>query len=136
MIVQAGPSAVDLTALHVAAHDEHAIRVSVVGAAIAVFLGGAPELAHGHDDDILHASAHVLMKRRKALAEILQQIRELALHSAFVDVIVPAAAIDEKNFHADVRFEQLPNLLQTLAQPAGRILRAVFRLILGGIGLA
>ena len=58
------------------------------------------------------------------------------VHAAFVDVVVPPAAIDEKNFRADVRFEQLPDLLQTLAQPAGRILRAVFRLILGGIGLA
>src|SRR6266478_5016386 len=102
VIVQAGPFAIDLAALHVATHDEHAIRMAVVGTAIAVFLGGASELAHGHDDDVLHASAHVLMERRKTLAEILQQIRELALHSAFVDVIVPAAAIDEKNFHTDV----------------------------------
>src|SRR2546430_7634005 len=55
--------------------------------------------------------------------------RELALYAAFVHVIVPAAAIDEKNFHADVRFEELSDLLQTLAKPAGGILRAIFRLI-------
>jgi hypothetical protein len=35
------------------------------------------------------------MKRRKALAKILQQVRKLALHTAFIDVIVPSAAIDE-----------------------------------------
>ena len=76
------------------------------------------------------------MKRRKALAEVLQQIRELALYAAFVHVIVPAAAIDEKNFDADVRFEELPDLLQTLAEPAGGILRAIFRLIFRRIGFA
>src|SRR6266849_5772649 len=95
MIVQAGPFAVNLAALYIAAHEEHAIGVAVVGAAIAVFLCSAPEFAHGHKNNILHAVAQVLVKRRKALAEVLQQIRELSLHSAFVHVIVPAAAIDK-----------------------------------------
>ncbi len=97
MVVQPGPSAVDLPALHVAAHEQHAIRVAVIGAAIAVFLGGAAEFAHGHEDDILHAVAHISMKRSQALAQVFQQIRQLPLHAAFVDVVVPAAAIDEKN---------------------------------------
>src|SRR6266481_2115695 len=118
MIVQAGPSAVNLPALHVAAHHQHAIRVAMIGAAVAIFLRSAPELAHGHENSIFHAVAHVLMKRREALAKILQQIGKLSLHAALVDVIVPAAAIDEKDFDADVRLEQLPDLLQTLAEPA------------------
>src|SRR5204863_3997406 len=53
-----------------------------------------------------------------------------------VDVVVPAAAIDEKNFHADVGFKQLPDLLQALPEPVGGILRAVFRLIFGRVGFA
>ena len=54
-----------------------------------------------------HAVAHVLMERRQPLAQISQQIRELALHAAFIHVIVPAAAIDEQHFHADVGLQQL-----------------------------
>src|SRR5712692_114982 len=114
VIVQPGPFAINLPAFHVAAHEEHAIRVAVIGAAIAVFLGGAAEFAHGDKNNILHAVAHVLVKRPKPLAEILEQIGKLPLHAAFIDVIVPAAAIDKQNFHADVGFEQLANLLQTL----------------------
>jgi len=79
VIVQAGPFAVNLPALHIAAHHEHTIGVAVVGAAIAIFLGGAPELAHGHEDHILHAVAHIQMKRRNALPKILQQIGKLTL---------------------------------------------------------
>src|SRR6266436_3125170 len=45
VIVQAGPFAVNLAALYVAAHEEHAVRVAVVRAAIAVFLCLAPDFA-------------------------------------------------------------------------------------------
>src|SRR5438309_2389565 len=136
MIVQARPPAVNGAAFHVLAHYKHAIRMAVIGSAIAIFLGGSAELAHRHEHDIFHAVAHVLMKRRETLAKVLQQIGKLALHAAFVHVIVPAAAIDEKNFDSDVRLEQLPDLLQTLAKPAGRILRSVFRLIFCRVGFA
>src|SRR6266550_2226484 len=136
MVVQPGPFAVDLPALHVTAHEQHAIRVAMIGAAIAVFLSGAAEFAHSHEDDILHAVAHISMKRSQALAQVFQQTRQLPLHAAFVDVVVPAAAIDEKNFHADVGFKQLPDLLQALPEPVGGILRAVFRLIFGRVGFA
>ncbi len=95
MIVQAGPFAVNLAALYIAAHEEHAIGVAVVGAAIAVFLCSAPEFAHGHENNILHAVAHILMKRRESLTKILEQIGKLSLHAAFIDVIIPAAAIDK-----------------------------------------
>ena len=60
----------------------------------------------------------------------------MALHAAFVHVIVPAAAIDEQNFHADVGFQELADLLHVLAQAARRILRAVFRRKLAGIDFA
>ena len=136
MVVQAGPLAVDLPAAHVAAHHEHAIRVAVVGAPVAVLARGAAEFAHGDENDVLHAVGQVLMKRRETLAEIAQQIRELPLHAAFVDVIVPAAAIHKQNLHADVGFQKLAYLLQALPEAARRILRAVFRLIFRGVGFA
>ncbi len=81
---------------------EHAVGVAVIGAAVAVFVRGAAEFGHRHDDDVFHAVAHVLRKRRHGLAQIAQQIRELALRAAFVDVVVPAARIDERDFEADV----------------------------------
>ena len=95
MIVQAGPFTVNFSAAHVSAHHEHAIGVAVVRAAVAVFAAGAAEFAHADENDVLHAVAQVLMKRREALAQVAQQIRELALYAALVDVIVPAAAIEE-----------------------------------------
>src|ERR1700730_12238060 len=136
MIVEAGPFAVDFFALPFAAHYEHAVGVAVIGTAIPVFFGGAAELAHGDDDDILHAVAHILMKRGQRLTEVFQQIGELALHAAFVDVIVPAAAIDEENFHADFGFQELADLLHVLSQAAGGILRAIFRRQFAGIDFA
>ena len=68
MVVKAGPFAVDAAALNVASHYKHAVGVAVVGAAIAVFLGGAAELAHGDYDDVAHVVSHVLLKRGKRLA--------------------------------------------------------------------
>src|SRR6266704_5601272 len=126
MIVQAGPLAVDLPATHVSAHHKHAIGMAVVRTVVAVFFCGAAEFAHGDKNDVLHAVAEVLVKRGQSLAEIAQQIRKLALHTAFVEVVVPSAAIDKQNFHADVRLQKLADLLETLAEAAGGILRAVF----------
>src|SRR5580704_230261 len=57
VVVQAGPSPVDLPALNVAAHHEHAVRMSMVGAAATVFFRGAPEFAHRDKQDILHTVA-------------------------------------------------------------------------------
>jgi hypothetical protein len=50
MTFQAGPFAVDFAAFYFAAQDEHAVGVAVIGAAIAVFFGGAAEFAHGGYD--------------------------------------------------------------------------------------
>ena len=103
--------------------------MAVIGAAIAVFVRGAAEFGHADENDVAHAVAHVLMERRNSLPQIAQQIRKLALHAAFVDVMIPAAAIEERDFEADVRFEELGNFHQALAEAAVRILRAVFGLV-------
>ena len=94
--------------------------MAVIGAAIAVLVRGAAEFRHADEHDVAHAVAHVLMERRDSLPQIAQQIRKLALHAAFVDVMVPAAAIEERDFQADIRFEQLGNFLQALAEAALR----------------
>jgi len=104
LVGQARPFAIDVAALHVATHHEHAIRVAVIGAAVAVFLRRTAELAHGHHNHIRHAISHVLVKGRQSLPEIFQQIRKLPLHAAFIDVVVPATAINKQHFDADVSF--------------------------------
>src|ERR1700685_2262739 len=86
-IGEAGPASVNAATANVAAHDEHAVGVAVVGAAVAVFFCGASEFAHGDDDDVLHAVTHVLMERGESLAEIFEEIGELAVDATFVDVI-------------------------------------------------
>src|SRR5579872_7625746 len=94
LVTHARPFGVNVAALHLSAHHEHGIRVTVVGAAVAVFVRGASEFRHADENDVVHLIAHVLMERSEALAEIAQQIGELTFDAAFVDVIVPAAAIE------------------------------------------
>ena len=66
------PFAVDFAALHRAAQHKHAVRVAVIGAAIAVFVRGAAELRHGDDDDVVHAVAHVLRESGERLPKVPQ----------------------------------------------------------------
>ena len=126
---EARPFCVDLAAFHRPAYHEHAVRVAVIGAAVAIFARSAAELRHADEDDILHAIAHILMKCRDSLPQIAQQIAELTLHAAFVDVMVPAAAIEERDFEADLSFEKFGDFLQAFAEATFRILRAIFRLV-------
>ena len=134
MLRKPGPFSIHVSALHVAAHHEHAIRMTVIRPAIPVLFRRAPEFTHRHKHNIFHPVAHVTMKRRQPLPQIFQQIRQLPLHAAFIHVIVPAAAIHKQNLHANVRLNQLSHLLQTLPQSALRIIRAILRLILRRIG--
>jgi hypothetical protein len=68
--------------------------------------------------------------RRYSLPQIAQEICELTLNAAFVHVMVPAAAVQEGNFEADVRFEQFRDFHQTLPEAILGIFRGVFGLIL------
>ena len=103
--------------------------MAVIGAAVAVLVRGAAEFGHADEHYVAHAVAHVLMKRSDSLPKVAEQVRKLALHAAFVDVMIPAAAIEECDFQADVRLEQLRDFLEALAKAALGILRAVFRLV-------
>ena len=99
LFLQAGPLAVDLAAFDAAAHDEHGIRVAVIGAAIPVFVRSAAKLAHRDQDHIVHAIAHVLPEGGQGLAVFTQQIAQLR---RFVDVMVPSTDIGECHFHAHI----------------------------------
>src|SRR6185437_4701612 len=104
-LVHAGPARIDLPAFHAAAHHKHAVCVPVVSAAIAILMRGAAKFGHADEYDVTHPVAHILMKRRNPLPQVSQQIRELALHSALIDVMIPTAAIKERNLEAHVRLE-------------------------------
>src|SRR5580704_18318746 len=127
------PARVDLPTFDIAAHHEHAIRVAVIGPAVTVLVRCAAKFRHADEHHVAHAVTHVLMERRDSLRQIAEQIGKLSLHAAFVDVMIPAAAIEERDFQADVGLEKLRNFLQALAKAAFRILRAMFRLVYVGI---
>src|ERR1700730_1488830 len=133
---QPWPLTVNFSAFYCSTHHKHAVRVAVVGAAVAVFVRRASEFGHGYHDDVFHAIAQILVKRGESLSEIAQQIRKLPLRATFIDVIVPAARIHEAHFQSDVAFDELRDLLQRLPDAVLWILRAVFRLETRGIGLA
>src|SRR5579859_1488244 len=101
--------------------------MAMVGAAVAVFAGGAAEFRHGDQDYVAHAIAQVLPERREALAEFREALRQLSLGGPLadlVDVMVPSADIGERHFHADIRFDQPRDLAQALAETPARIFGA------------
>ncbi len=126
IVGEAGPIAVDLAALHIAAHHKHHVRVAVIGSPIAVLAHGAAELGHRHNGDIFHAIAQVLIKRRECLPEIQQVVVELA---RLVHMRIPSADLGKRHFHADIRFDQPGDLLQILTESSTRIFCAVGRCV-------
>lgn len=129
----AGPARVHFSAFHRASHNEHAIGVAMVGAAVAIFVGRAAEFGHAYEDYVVHAVAHILVKRGHSLPQIAQKIRKAPFRTSFGDVMIPAVAIEERDFEPDIGFEEFGNFLQAASEAAGRILRAVLRLIRIGV---
>src|SRR5581483_2551890 len=126
-----GPLAVDLPSLDRAAEDEHHVAVAVVGAVAAVLLGGAAELGHGDDDDVLHAVAHIRAEGAEGEAQLAEAVGHAAL---LVLVGVPAADIGEGGLDAGVGLDEARDLLEAAAELAalsvlraggGRVLLAV-----------
>ena len=68
------------------------------------------------------------------MRKLAQHICDLALRAAFVNVVIPSANVGKRNLHSQVRLDELRQLLQAVAEPAARILRARSGLVLGGIG--
>ena len=52
-------------------HHEHDIGVAMIGPAIAVLFGRAPELGHRHHHDVLHTVSEVLAERGNRIGELI-----------------------------------------------------------------
>ena len=72
--------------------------------------------------------------RRERLRELAQDIGDLALRAAFVHMVIPAADVGKRDLHAEVRLDELRELLQAVAETATRIIRAGRGLVLRWIG--
>src|SRR5260221_11531818 len=132
---EAGPAAVDLSALHGAAEDEGDARVAMVGPAVAVLAHRAPELRHGHHHHVGHAVAQVAVERADRPGELAQPVRELSLHPALGRVVVPAAHVTERHLHPHVRLDELRHLAQAVAVAAALVDHPGCGLVPGRIGL-
>ncbi len=113
---EAGPFAQHVATVDFVADGKEARRVAMIGAAVAVLPRGASEFAHRQNRDIGHAVAQIEVKRFESRSELIQAPRQLALRTALIDVRVPAAALGERDFDADIGLNELRDLLQRIAQ--------------------
>src|SRR5437764_12999736 len=136
VVAKSRPLAVDTSAAHRTADDEHRVGVSVVCAACAVLSDCATELRHRQHDNVLHArGAEVCRERVDALRELREKVRELSARAALCAVRVPSAYIREGDFQTDARLDELRNLHQGASELSARIARAVLGLVLRGVHL-
>ena len=131
---QAGPAAVDFAALHICSQNKHRIGVAVIGAAGAVFTGGAAELRHGDQRDVGGIVSQVAPEGRNGSREVGEAIGELAVDAALVMMRVPAVDVSESSLDSEIGFEQLRDLLHAVAEFGGWIIGASGGLVLRGIG--
>ena len=108
-----------------AAEDEHGRGVAVIGAAIAVLAHGAAKFRHGQDYHLVHAIAEVPVQRGQALGELAEALGELSPLVALIGVGIPAPRVRESHLEPHVGLDELGDLLEAVAEPATRILRAV-----------
>jgi len=87
--------------------------VTVIGAAVAVFVHRPAELRHRQDDGVGHAIAEVRDQRRDRAREVVEAGGELPLRRTLVDVGVPAADVGEGDLESDVRLRELRDLAVT-----------------------
>src|SRR5215471_9269789 len=110
IIPEAGPVGVDFAAAHAIADDKHRVGVTVIGASVAVLLDRATEFRHRQNHDIIHACSQISVEGCNCLTELSQQIAELSLLVALVDMRVPAADVSECHFQTDAGLDQLCDL--------------------------
>src|SRR5262249_14101757 len=131
---EARPTAVHPPAFHVlTADDEHGIAVAVIRAAVAVLGDGSAELTHRENARVAHPIPEIARERCAPPTEIVQPLRVLSDGVALIDVGVPAAEFRERDLESDVRFDELGDLPECVAEGTPRIFRAILRLVLGGI---
>src|ERR1700739_4212794 len=116
----AWPLAIDFATFNGPAENEHDISVPVIGSTGTVLLRRTPELGHGYEDYILRVASHIGPESGDALAEVAQAISQLSVHATLILMCIPAADISEGGFHAQIRLQQLRNLLHVVAEcPVG-----------------
>src|SRR5687768_17844021 len=99
--------------------------MSVIRSAIAVLSDGPAKLRHRQNYDVVHPLAQVLIERRDSVAELLQQVRELATTVSLILVRVPLAHVGKRDFQTDFGFDQLRDLPHRVAERVCWINRAV-----------
>src|SRR5262249_5777970 len=80
---------------------------------VAVLGGGAAELAHGHQDDVLHAVPHVDAESRDGVRELTQHLLHLLI---LIAVMVPALDLGEGGFDSGLGLDELSELTQVCAE--------------------
>ena len=110
--------------------------MAVICAAGTVLARGAAELRHGDQRDVFCVVAEVSPECRDGRREIAEAIGKLAIDCALVLMRVPSADIGKRSLNAEVRLEQLSDLLHVVAEFGVGILDAGGGLVLGGIGVA
>ena len=109
--------------------------MTVIGPAVAVLANRPPEFRHRQHHDVAHALAEILIECGERAAELAEPRRELAFIRSLIHMRIPAAAIGERDLQPDIRFDELRDLQQCLAQASRRIIRAIRGSILGWVGL-
>src|SRR6516165_8876825 len=113
LFLEARPFAVNLPSLYGAPKYKHQASVTVVGSVVTVLLRRAAKLRHGHQNDILHAVAHIGRKGRKRRAKLAQHVVQLV---RLVLMMIPATDFRESGFHARIRLDEPRDLLQAAPQ--------------------
>src|ERR1700680_4236543 len=108
--------------------------MAVVGAAVSVLASRAPELGHGYDHRICGQITEIGPEGGERLRELMENVGNLPLRAAFVDVMVPAADVGECDLNSEVSFDQLGELLEAVTEASFGIVGVSCRLVLGWVG--
>src|SRR5262249_15213423 len=98
--------------------------MTVMGGAGSIVAGGAAELGHRYKHGILGQISQIIPKRGDRLRELAEKVRKLSLSVAFVHMVVPAADIGKGYLDAQISFEQLRDLAQTVTKASAGIVRS------------
>ena len=133
--IQCWPAAEHLATSGISSDDEHGCGMSVVRTAVSILTDSAAELAHREHDHVGHAVPQVLSKCRECRSEVPEPQRKLAVAPTLIDVRIPSTHVRERDFRAEVGFDELRNLLHRLPKRAPGILGAIRRCALSRVCL-
>src|SRR5579863_6109319 len=96
----------------------------MIGAAVAIFAGGAAEFRHRHYNRVFAEIAEIGPEGGNGLRKVAEHVGDLAIGRAFVDVMVPSTDIGKCHLHAEIRFDELSELAQAVAKSSPGIIGA------------